>query len=94
MTDRAHYIARTLISRLAALERAQHDEGRDTLSRQQRIELIEKVLAVDVGVTDWKTVSLVESALPHNISRRATDRETAEFAAFLRAQLARELTTM
>jgi len=95
MSDRAQYLARTLISRVATLERLNGDDGKGGPTREQRIALVEKVLAVDVGVTDWKTVSLVESALPHNLDRsRGADREIAAFADFLRAQLAREIAAM
>ena len=61
-------------------------------SRKQRAELIEKVLAVELGVTDGTTVSLVEAGLPENIiGDRAPDREVTILADFLRKHLARHL---
>lgn len=91
MADRAQYIARTLIDRLSRLHANLSEEGR-VADRRQRIAAIEKVLAVELGVTDGATMSLIEAAAPTvKAGARPPDRELASFADFLRTRLAREL---
>lgn len=93
MVDRAHYLARTLISRVAALEAAAREDAgpRDAL-RSRRLELVAKVLAVELGVTDGATIAVIESALPEMIDgRRPTDRDVSALAGFLRKHLGRQL---
>lgn len=94
MVDRAHYLARTLIARGMALDAALREDAslRDTL-RSRRVELVAKVLAVELGITDGATLAMVESALPGAITgdRAATDREVAVLAGFLRKHLGRQL---
>lgn len=59
--------------------------------RAPRIALVEKILAVELGVTDGATVAAVESAMPRAIGReRVPDRDLAAFADFLRQRLARQ----
>lgn len=88
MADRAQYIARTLITRLANLQAVFVEDGRGALDRRQRIEAIEKVLAVELGVTDGATLSVVEAAVPHlPAGQRAHDREITALAEFLRGRL-------
>lgn len=91
MADRADYLARTLISRLATLQAGYTEDGRGEPDRRQRIEVIEKVLAVELGVTDAATMSVIEAAVPNLRVARAAGRETAVFAEFLRQRLARQL---
>jgi hypothetical protein len=93
MADRAQYLARTLIVRLANLQAIFAEDGRGEPDRRQRIETIEKVLAVELGVTDGTTLSLVEAAVPHlQVGKRAQDREVAALAEFLRERLGALLT--
>jgi hypothetical protein len=93
MPDRADYLARLLLSRMrdlegALLDDAAPDEHEDGLRRQ---ELVAKVLVVEEGITDGPTVQLVASALPRvNPFEPTPDRDTFEFADFLRTQLWRE----
>lgn len=88
MADRAHQIARTLVARMIALQGAADAVEAE---RRQRVALVEKVLAVELGVTDGATVALVEAALPRAVRERVPDRELAGFADFLRQRLARQL---
>jgi hypothetical protein len=88
MADRAQYLARTLIARLANLQAIFAEDGRGEPDRRQRIEAIEKVLAVELGVTDGATLSVVEAAVPHlQAGQRAHEREIAGLAEFLRGRL-------
>ena len=92
MADRADYLARTLTARLRNLEESFAGDGRAEPERPKRIEAIEKVLAIELGVTDAATIALIESAVPRAKSaERANDRELAAFAAFLRKHLAARL---
>lgn len=93
MTDRADYLARTLIARLAKLQAHSAEDGRDEPDRSKRIETIEKVLAVELGVTDGPTLALVEAAAPASgVLNRPAARDVVAFAEFLRRRLARQLT--
>jgi hypothetical protein len=91
MSDRATYLARTLLTRMQNLEGILAGEpgGRDGASATtKRREQVAKVLAIEAGVTDEASVRLVESALPHVSARdRLTDRALSELAAFLRERL-------
>lgn len=92
MADRAEYLARTLVDRIANLEDRFAEDGRGEPDRRQRIETIEKVLAVELGVTDSSTLALVESALPDaKTAGRGLEREFAGFAELLRQRLAAQL---
>jgi hypothetical protein len=92
MADRAEFLARTLISRtstLAAFSREGNQPAKP--NRAERTALIEKVFAVELGVTDGATISLVEAALPQHLDERARDRDIATLAEFFRQHLARQL---
>lgn len=92
MSDRADYLARTLIARLASLRASFAEDGRGEPERQRRLETIEKVLAVELGITDGAMLSLVEAAIPlPRGPRAAADRDVSEFAAFLRQRLHAQL---
>ena len=88
MADRAHYLARTLIARLANLHLSFAEDGRGEPDRRQRIETVEKILAVELGITDDNTLSLIEAAAPiSKLQKPPTDRDVAAFADFLRQRL-------
>jgi hypothetical protein len=92
MADRADYLARTMMGRLANLRAAFTEDGRGEPDRRQRMEAIEKVLAVELGITDGMTIAVIEAAVPEiKTSRGRSDRELTEFAEFLRRRLASEL---
>jgi hypothetical protein len=93
MVDRAHYLARTLIARLANLQQSFAEDGRGEPERRQRIEVIEKVLAIELGMTDGTTMALIEATVPHlKTDKQSADRDVAAFAEFLRRRLAPLLT--
>lgn len=88
MADRADYLARTLLSRLAGLAAQFAEDGRGEPDRHQRLATLEKVLAVELGVTDSATLSVIEAAAPRlDAAQRGSDRELAAFAEFLRQRL-------
>lgn len=92
MADRADYLARTLLARLGKLEKTLAEENRAVPDRRKRIEVIEKVLAVELGVTDSVTLAVVESAVPHlDADKPGSPRELTAFADFLRQRLAAHL---
>ena len=65
MADRAQYIARTLIARLANLQASFLEDGLGEPERRHRIEVIEKVLAVELGITNGASSALLEAAAPN-----------------------------
>lgn len=91
MSDRATYLARTLLTRLQSLEALLADEpgGREgPAATTRRREAIAKVLAIEAGVTDETSIRLVEGALPYlSPKERPSERELTQFAAFLRERL-------
>ncbi|HYD83685.1 MAG TPA: hypothetical protein VEA63_06520 [Opitutus sp.] len=88
MADRADYLARTLIARLGNLEERFAEDERGEPDRRQRIETVEKVLAVELGVADSATTALIEAAVPSSKTvKQGSDRELVEFAGFLRDRL-------
>jgi hypothetical protein len=89
MADRADYIARTIMTRLAHLQASFAEDGRGQLDRRQRIAAVEKVLAIELGITDGITAASVEAAAPNiaAIGRGGLDRERTAFAAFLRERV-------
>jgi len=92
MADRADYLARTLVSRLDRLRTTYTEDGRGAPDRRTRIETIEKVLAIELGVTDGATLSLIEAAAPSFPPfAPASSRDLAEFAEFLRRRLGAQL---
>lgn len=90
MTDRSRYLARTLLSRMRSLEialldDAAPDEAESSLRRQ---ELVAQVLLIEESITDGVMCQLVTAALPRVFPEQAsTEREIAELADFLDAQL-------
>lgn len=92
MADRADYLARTLIARLGNLETRFAEDHRGEPDRRQRIETIEKVLAIELGVTDSATSAMIEATAPRpKTVKQGSDRELAEFARFLRERLHAQL---
>lgn len=92
MADRADHLARTLITRLGNLEERFTEDRRGEPDRRQRIEMVEKILAVELGITDSATSALIEAAVPHSkAARQGLDRELVEFAEFLRERLRAQL---
>lgn len=90
MPDRADYLAKTLLIRMRSLEGVMHEDTAATEpgKARRRTELVEKILAIEAGVTDGVTIKTVEAALPTIAPERATSpREQSEFAAFLRRRL-------
>lgn len=96
MPDRADFIARTLLTRLADRVR---DEPPVSISAPDipfdlKEALVTKVLAVELGVTDSATLQAIAQALPRlTASRPATDRDANELAAYVRKRLAAFLDT-
>ncbi len=89
--DRADYLARTLITRMHSLEKVLAEDAGQGAARR-RLELVEKILAVEAGVLDGSTHRVVLAALPSAGTREVVStREQAEFAAFLRQHVALEV---
>jgi hypothetical protein len=90
--DRADYLAKTLLTRLRSLEGVMREGGEQSESAQdrRRTELVEKVLAIEAGVVDGSVVRTVLSAMPTVHREPFSDKEKAEFAAFLRQRLRTE----
>jgi hypothetical protein len=81
-----------LLARLANLEASVAEDGGGELDRRQRIQAIEKILAVELGITDGTTVALVEAAMPSGrAAKQAPEREVAALAVFLRERLGPQL---
>jgi hypothetical protein len=92
MVDRAHYLARTLLARLMNLRASCAEDGRGEPDRAQRLATLEKVLAVELGVTDAATLGTIEAALPDlKLLRAARDQEVAALAELLRRRLGTQL---
>ncbi len=92
MSDRADYLSRTLIARLANLHASLAEDGRAAPDRRQRLATIEKLFAVELGLTDGTILSTIESAAPHFVGgARPPEREQIAFAAFLRERLGARL---
>lgn len=88
MPDRADYLARTLINRMRSLEAVLAEDGVASAAARRRLELVEKILAVEAGVLDGTLHRTLLSAMPAVTPGRAvSDREVREFSAFLRARL-------
>jgi hypothetical protein len=92
MPSRSDYLARTLIARMRSLEAVLADDGAAPgIASTRRLELVEKVLAVEAGVLDGALHRTILAALPTATPGRAvSDRETSEFSAFLRQRLPAE----
>lgn len=78
MPTRSQYLAKVLIERTRHQAEA---SGRAFPADAELGQLVEKVLAVEEGVTDSAKVRTVAEALPRTV--RPTDRELAELAGFL-----------
>lgn len=93
MPDRADYLARTLIARMRSLEEvlAEDADEHGAGGAQRRVELIEKVLAVEAGVLDGTLHRTFLAAMPAVTPGKAvSDRDLREFSAFLRERLPAE----
>ena len=93
MPDRADYLARTLINRMRSLESVlAEDNTGASASAGRRLELVEKILAVEAGVLDGTVHRTFLAAMPAvTRGQPVSDRELREFSAFLRARLPAEL---
>ncbi|ACB73613.1 hypothetical protein [Opitutus terrae] len=92
MPDRAEFLARTLIARLVSLQESRAEDGRSAPDRAERIATLEKVLVVELGLTDSSTLSLIEAAVPDlALAQHDSGRELAAFAEFLRRRLGAQL---
>jgi hypothetical protein len=92
MSDRADYLARTLSTRLAQLRARFAEDRRGEPDRQARLAVIEKILAVEFGLTDAATLAGIEAAAPSFAAAETTSpREQAALAEFLRRHLAAHL---
>lgn len=89
MPSRSDYLARTLIARMRSLDAVLAEDGAAPGNAStRRLELVEKVLAVEAGVLDGAVHRTVLSALPTATPGRAvSERETSEFSEFLRQRL-------
>lgn len=89
MPDRADYLARQLLARIAAFESDARDDRELAAARER---LVTKVLASEAGIVDGATVQLVAAALPDAATRRhGADRAAKDYAAFLRDRLGARL---
>jgi hypothetical protein len=91
--DRADYLARTLINRMRSLEEvlADHAGVEATDDTQRRVELVEKVMAVEAGVLDGTLHRTLLAAMPATApGKSVSDRDLREFSAFLRERLPAE----
>ena len=85
--DRADYLARTLLTRMRSLEEALAD-GVEGDNAKRRVELVEKVMAIEAGVLDGTMHRTFLAAMPTvTPGKPISDRELREFSAFLRERL-------
>ena len=90
MPDRADYLARTLLTRMRSLEEvlAEDADGHASSPTQRRVELVEKVMAVEAGVLDGTMHRTFLAAMPTvTPGKSISDRDLKEFSAFLRERL-------
>lgn len=91
MPDRADYLARTLINRMRSLEAVLAEDGASSTGAARRLQLVEKVLAVEAGVLDGTLHRTFLAAMPSlTPGKLVSDREVREFSAFLRERLPAE----
>ena len=86
MTPRSLALARTLISRLRPFERSVRSDPKPDAAgvREQRGQLVEKILFTEVGLTDYAKAQLVAMAMPRITEQRhEAERDLHEFAEFL-----------
>lgn len=89
MPDRADYLARQLLTRVAAFEGDARDERELATARER---LVTKVLAGEAGIVDGATVQLVAAAMPDAAARQhGSERAARDYAAFLRERLGTRL---
>ena len=87
MPDRADYLARTLLTRMRSLEEALADGG-DGDNAQRRVQLVEKVMAIEAGVLDGTMHRTFLAAMPTvTPGKPISDRDLREFSSFLRERL-------
>ena len=93
MPDRADYLARTLLNRMRSLEEVLADDADASgAAIQRRVELVEKVMAVEAGVLDGTMHRSFLAAMPTVAPGKSiSDRELKEFSAFLRERLPAEI---
>lgn len=87
--ERANYLARHLLARAQSLDATLRDDDVTPTERHQRqTDLVAKILAIDAGITDNRTVQLVAGFLP-NFSQgdRASERDRQALAELLRPRL-------
>jgi len=90
MPDRADYLARTLLTRMRSLEEVLADRADESSAgdAQRRVELVEKVMAVEAGVLDGTMHRTFLAAMPTvTPGKTISDRDLKEFSAFLRERL-------
>lgn len=87
--ERASYLARHLLTRAQSLDATLRDDEITATERHQRqTELVAKILAIDAGITDNRTVQLIAGFLP-NFSQgdRVSERDLQALAELLRPRL-------
>lgn len=89
MPDQADYLARVIVQRMRSLEAGFDEEGLGADRRAEgRAEMVAKVLAVELGLTDGAVVRLVTEAAPRVAAHSDVPaREQSAYAVFLRRQL-------
>lgn len=90
MSDRATYLARTILSRMRALDGVIAEDGMtgSEEAEARRSAALRKVLAVEEGATFGPTVETVMRAVPRTAGPHPTsDRDLAEFVAVLKREL-------
>ncbi len=90
MPDRADYLARILITRMRSLEEslADRSDADPATDARRRVELVEKVLAIEAGVVDGSTHRLLLAAMPAvSPGSPVDDRQVRDFTTFVRRHL-------
>lgn len=90
MADRASHLSKVLITRLISLEMALLDDAAPSEGHDERMrrDLVAKVLATELGVTDEASISKVAEFLPRIFpGTPVPDREYLELAELLRTNL-------
>lgn len=89
MPDQADYLARVILRRMQSLEAGFDEEGAAAAARAEgRAQMVAKVLAVEIGVTDGAVVRMVADAAPRvRAGEDVLSKEQVDYAAFLRRQL-------
>jgi hypothetical protein len=90
MPDRADYLARILLTRMSSLEEslADRSDADVTTEARRRVELVEKVMAIEAGVVDGSMHRLLLAAMPTVVpGTPVADRDLREFTSFVRRHL-------